>query len=126
MDTLPLTSNGKVDRRALVVPESLAEERGPAYTVPRTQIEETVADVWSELLQLERVGAHDDFFLLGGDSLMAMRAVVHLRRAFELDLPIRLIFDHPSVAGTALVIEDRLLSEFEEMPEEEAQKLLSS
>ncbi|GAA2271146.1 hypothetical protein GCM10010430_66280 [Kitasatospora cystarginea] len=125
IDELPLTANGKVDRRALVVPEQVVEEATPLYEAPRTPIEEAVAEVWAHMLKIERVGVHDNFFALGGDSLMAMRAVVHLRKALDTELPIRVLFDSQTLADTALVIEDHLLAEIEELSEEEAQALLA-
>ncbi|WP_330451541.1 MULTISPECIES: non-ribosomal peptide synthetase/type I polyketide synthase [unclassified Streptomyces] len=124
-DALPLTANGKVDRRALVVPEQVAEEAAPHYEAPRTPVEEAVAEVWTNMLKVERVGIHDNFFALGGDSLMAMRAVVHLRKALGTELPIRVLFDNETLEDTALVIEDHLLAEIEELTEEEAQALLA-
>jgi amino acid adenylation domain-containing protein len=125
LGTLPLTANGKVDRKALVVPDDALEEETRAYQAPRTPLEEIVAEVWSNLLDVERVGVHDDFFLLGGDSLMAMRAVVHLRQALDVDLPIRVLFDSPALEDTARCIEDRMLAELEEMSDEEARSLLA-
>ncbi|GAA2898270.1 hypothetical protein GCM10010517_63360 [Streptosporangium fragile] len=122
---LPLTANGKVDRRALVVPEDVAGEDAPPYEAPRTALEKAVAEVWSSMLQVEHVGVHDNFFALGGDSLMAMRAVVHLRKVLGIEVPIRVLFDSPTLEDTALVIEDLLLTEIEGMSDEEAQTLLS-
>jgi pyochelin synthetase len=69
---------------------------------------------------------HDNFFALGGDSLMAMRVVVHLRKQLELDVPIRVLFDNPTLAETALVIEELLLAELESLSDEEAQSLLAN
>ncbi|MFI6808969.1 amino acid adenylation domain-containing protein [Streptomyces luteogriseus] len=126
IDALPLTANGKVDRRALVVPERVAEESAAPYEAPRTPVEEVVAEVWASMLGIERVGVHDNFFALGGDSLMAMRAVVHLRKALGTELPIRVLFDSQTLEETALVIEDHLLAEIEELSEEEAQALLAN
>jgi acyl carrier protein len=126
LNTLPLTANGKVDRRALVVPDDVAAEDAPPYEAPRTVVEGAIAEVWSSMLTVERVGIHDNFFLLGGDSLMAMRAVVHLREALGLELPIRVLFDSPTLEATALVIEEQILAEIEGMSDEEAQLLLSS
>ncbi|MET9579512.1 amino acid adenylation domain-containing protein [Streptomyces massasporeus] len=126
IDALPLTANGKVDRRALVVPEQVAEESAAPYEAPRTPVEEVVAEVWASMLGIERVGVHDNFFALGGDSLMAMRAVVHLRKALGTELPIRVLFDSQTLEDTALVIEDHLLAEIEELSEEEAQALLAN
>lgn len=126
IDALSLTANGKVDRRALVVPEQVAEESAAPYEAPRTPVEEVVAEVWASMLGIERVGVHDNFFALGGDSLMAMRAVVHLRKALGTELPIRVLFDSQTLEDTALVIEDHLLAEIEELSEEEAQALLAN
>ncbi|MFF8021488.1 amino acid adenylation domain-containing protein [Streptomyces sp. NPDC007896] len=125
IDALPLTANGKVDRRALVVPEHVAEEAAPRYEAPRTPVEEVVAEVWASMLEIERVGIHDNFFALGGDSLMAMRTVVHLRKALGTELPIRVLFDSQTLEDTALVVEDHLLAEIEGLSEEEAQALLT-
>ncbi|WP_158578483.1 non-ribosomal peptide synthetase/type I polyketide synthase [Spongiactinospora rosea] len=104
IEALPLTANGKVDRKALVVTERVFEDT-VAYEAPSTPIEETIASVWAGMLQVERIGRHDHFFELGGDSLMAMRTVVHLRKALDLEIPIRVLFDSPTLAGIAAVIE---------------------
>ncbi len=126
LDALPLTANGKVDRRALVVPEDLADDTAAPYEAPRTPVEEAVAEVWASMLDVDSVGVHDNFFLLGGDSLMAMRAAVHLRKALDVEVPVRVLFDSRTLADTALVIEDRLLAELEAMSDEQAQALLSN
>ena len=126
IDTLPLTANGKVDRRALVVPDDVADASAPPYQEPRTPIEEAVAEVWSTMLGVDRVGIHDNFFLLGGDSLMAMRAVVHLRKALDLEIPVRVLFDSETLEDTALVIEEQLIAEIDGMSDDEATTLLST
>ncbi|MGN9809235.1 hybrid non-ribosomal peptide synthetase/type I polyketide synthase [Micromonospora sp. BQ11] len=126
IDELPLTANGKVDRRALVVPADAAEADEVPYEAPRTDLEEAVAEVWTSILRVERVGVHDNFFALGGDSLLAMRAVVHLRKALDVQVPIRVLFDSPTLEAAALAIEDQLLAELEEMSDEEARSLLST
>ncbi|MEV6598632.1 amino acid adenylation domain-containing protein [Actinoplanes sp. NPDC051346] len=125
LDELPLTANGKVDRKALVVPDEVDEQDQVPYEAPRTGVEEAVAEVWGSLLQVDAVGVHDNFFALGGDSLMAMRAVVHLRKQLELDVPIRVLFDSPTLADTALVIEELLLAEMDSMTDEQAASLLA-
>ncbi len=102
LERMPLTANGKLDRGALPEPES--EARGE-YVAPRTQIEELVADIWAELLKVERVGAHDNFFELGGHSLMATQLTSRVREACEVDLPLRALFDAPTVAGMAESLE---------------------
>ncbi|MFD4636181.1 amino acid adenylation domain-containing protein [Lentzea sp. NPDC058436] len=122
---LPLTANGKVNRRALVVPDDPATGTSH-HEAPRTPVEEAVAEVWRSMLDVERVGVHDDFFLLGGDSLMAMRAVVHLRRALGVEVPIQSLFDHPRLEDAAFAIEERMLAEIEDMTDEEAESLLEA
>jgi amino acid adenylation domain-containing protein/FkbM family methyltransferase len=102
---LPLTPNGKVDRQALaaLAPEPLPAAREPVR--PRTETERTLAAIWGELLKVETVGAGDDFFDLGGQSLTAMRAVARIRDAFRVDLPLRSLFEHPTLAALAEVID---------------------
>ncbi|HEY0603612.1 MAG TPA: non-ribosomal peptide synthetase, partial [Herpetosiphonaceae bacterium] len=105
LDALPLTPNGKVDRRALPAPDLAASER--AFVAPRTPTEETVARIFGEILQREQVGLDDHFFELGGHSLLATQALSRLREAFGIDLPLRRMFELPTVAELAVAI-DRL------------------
>jgi acyl-coenzyme A synthetase/AMP-(fatty) acid ligase/acyl carrier protein len=111
LDELPLTSSGKVDRRALPEPE--IEERG-GYEAPRDEVEEVLAEVWREVLGVERVGVHDNFFELGGDSISSMRVMARVRDAFELSMSIGVIFASPTVAQLAEQVEssaiDRILA----------------
>jgi amino acid adenylation domain-containing protein len=102
---LPLTSNGKVDRAALPAPEG-SEGQGQ-YTAPRTPVEEVVAQIWAEVLGAGRVGIHDNFFQLGGHSLLGTRLISQLSRAFEVDIPLRALFDRPTVAELSELIAHR-------------------
>lgn len=101
LDALPLTINGKVDKRALPAPEQSRPELKNQYVAPRNQIEEKLATIWCEVLGIERVGIHDYFFELGGHSLLAVRAVVRIRQAFQVDMPIRTLFESPTIAALA-------------------------
>jgi acyl carrier protein len=104
LDQLPLTPNGKVDRQALPVPDwtMLAVEEN--FVPPRTPLEEVVAGVWAEVLRLEQIGVHDNFFTLGGHSLLATQVIARLREAFQIELPLRHVFETPTVAGLAMTI----------------------
>ncbi|WP_321968527.1 phosphopantetheine-binding protein, partial [Burkholderia cepacia] len=91
LQEMPLTPNGKVDRRRLPAPEMSRGEQG--YVAPRTQTEEVIAQVWAEVLKLDRVGIHDNFFELGGHSLLATQVISKLRRELELELPLKAVFE---------------------------------
>jgi acyl-coenzyme A synthetase/AMP-(fatty) acid ligase/acyl carrier protein len=104
LDALPLTAHGKLDRRALPVPGTGGGAGGAPLAVPRTPLERSLATLWAELLQCERIGVHDDFFDLGGHSLLAMQLVGRIREAFAVELPMRQLFDAPTIAGLAAAI----------------------
>lgn len=114
MDAFPVTSSGKIDRGALPAPEVGHVETADGYVAPRTPIEEDLAKVWAEVLGRERVGIHDDFFELGGHSLLATQIVSRARAAFQVDLPLRALFNHATVAGLAALIENSLIEETDE------------
>jgi amino acid adenylation domain-containing protein len=103
--SLPLTPNGKVDRKALAVAELSRLAPETPYVAPRTPMEESLAQIWAELLEVERVGVHDSFFDLGGHSLLTTRLVSRIRDAFQLEVPLQTFFEDPTVAGLAEGIE---------------------
>ncbi len=101
LPALPLTPNGKVDRRALPPPEEVRPDLEEAHVPPRNAIEQVVADIWSEVLAIERVGVHDNFFDLGGHSLLAMQVIFRLRDSFQMEVSVRNVFMSPTVAELA-------------------------
>jgi len=105
LDTLPLTPSGKVDRRALPVPEGRRPELEEAFVAPRTPTEEVLAGIWAEVLGLEQIGIYDSFFELGGHSLLATQVISRIRRVFHVELSLRTLFEEPTVAGLAVGIE---------------------
>jgi len=134
LEAFPRTPTGKVDRRALPVPGNSRPELNTTYVAPRTPVEKELTQIWAEVLSLDQIGIHDNFFDLGGHSLTASRVVYRVIQTFQLELPVRLLFDSPTVAEMALVIAanraklatqdelERMLSEVEAMSDEEAQR----
>jgi acyl-coenzyme A synthetase/AMP-(fatty) acid ligase len=114
LERLPLTPNGKLDHHRLPVPEAADRQEEDDYAAPRTPVEEAVARIWGDVLGLARVGVQDDFFALGGHSLLATRIVARLRTALGVELPLRTLFEAPTVAGLAIVIAQRLLATLED------------
>ncbi|WP_369043210.1 amino acid adenylation domain-containing protein [Streptomyces sp. Midd1] len=104
LDQLPLTPNGKVDTKALPAPGSERPELGNAYTAPRTDTERILAAIWVDILGIETVGVHDNFFALGGQSISAVRMVSRIREA-GLPIALQQIMRHPTVAGLAAVLD---------------------
>jgi acyl carrier protein len=137
LTALPLTPNGKVDRSALPAPEDRRPDLDTPYTVARTPIEEELAGIWADILSLDRVGIHDNFFDLGGHSLAATRVVSQVIKKFQLELPLRSLFQSPTIAEMAAVIEayqekkigeadlEGMLAELESLSDEEARRLLA-
>jgi nonribosomal peptide synthetase DhbF len=108
LDRMPLTSNGKLDRNALPAPDRAAEAR--QYVAPEGPIETALAEIWSRLLQIERIGRHDNFFELGGHSLMALQVVSQLCDSFGLELPLKTLFQARTLAALAAEIDGAVAS----------------
>jgi amino acid adenylation domain-containing protein len=104
LDLLPLTPNGKVDKKALPAPDQSRPDLEEDYVAPRNPVEEVLANIWAEVLRLERVGAHDDFFDLGGHSLLATQVVSRVRQMLQVELPLRALFESPTLSGLAEAI----------------------
>jgi len=114
LDLLPLTLNGKLDRKALPAPGLASAEE--TYVAPRTPVEEVLAEIWAEVLRLERVGARDNFFELGGHSLLGTRVVSRVRAVFGVELPLRALFESPTVAELAGRVEEMRRAELPVLP----------
>jgi acyl carrier protein len=97
MEKLPLTANGKVDRRALPAPDSAHSEQGVTFVAPRTAAEERMASIWAQVLGITKIGVHDNFFDVGGHSLLATQLISRLREAFGADLSLRHLFEAPTI-----------------------------
>ncbi len=126
LEKLPLTANGKVDRMSLPAPEDTNTLRDSAYTAPRTDMEKTVASILERLLGLEHVDVEENFFSLGGHSLLGAQLVARLRDTFGIEMPLRVIFEAPSVAELSSEIDRLLVAKVEAMSEKEVQRLLNS
>jgi nonribosomal peptide synthetase DhbF len=125
LERLPLTANGKLDRRALPDPEAPS---AAAPVEPRTVTERMIAEIWMEVLGVENVGVEDDFFVLGGHSLKATQVLARISDRLEVELRLRVLFETPTVAGLAAAVEaviDGALTELEGLSEEEVAALLA-
>jgi acyl carrier protein len=138
LEKLPLTANGKVDRRALPAPEEAGAARDRELVPPSNETERIVAAVWREVLGTAEIGIHDDFFDLGGHSLLATRVLTRVRDAFDVELTLRDVFEHPTVARFAEHVLSRrleredagelgdLVADLEGLSEEEVAALLAA
>jgi amino acid adenylation domain-containing protein len=106
LEKIPLTASGKINRQALPPPEALPGTARQSYVAPGTPTQQTIAEIWSELLKADKLGIHDDFFECGGHSLLATRLVSRIRRAFDVELPLRAVFEGPTIAEMSELIEN--------------------
>jgi amino acid adenylation domain-containing protein len=147
LDALPKTGSGKVDRRALPAPDAPTVP-AESYVAPETEAERRLAEIWAEVLKVERVGTRDDFFALGGHSLLATQVISRVRQAFGAELPLRAVFERPTVGELAALLpaddagvvrvpadmviasdgggmEDELLDRIDELSDAEIERLLA-
>jgi acyl carrier protein len=104
LDSLPLTPNGKVDRKALPSPDTATRNLANSFVLPRNPIEAQLTQIWGEVLGLERIGVKDNFFELGGHSLLATQVISRLRENLSLELPLRYLFEQPTIEDLAIVV----------------------
>jgi acyl carrier protein len=136
LDALPKTPGGKVDRRALPPPGRTRPALDQPLVAPRTPVEATVGAIWQEVLGLDEIGIHDNFFDLGGHSLAASQVIARVTETFHVDLPLRVLFEAPTLTGLAVALADRvaregepadqerILGELERLSEAEAERLV--
>jgi acyl carrier protein len=105
VESFPLTDNGKVDRKALQNLAVISKEENPDYVAPETEFEKILSEIWSEVLQIEKIGVHDNFIELGGNSLAAIRIRSRVNKVFDLDLPVNTVFVNPNISQLAEHIE---------------------
>jgi non-ribosomal peptide synthetase component F/acyl carrier protein len=126
LPALPRTPNGKLDRRALH--NDATPVLGPqnSYAAPGTPDEELLAEIWSDVLRRERIGVHDNFFALGGHSLLATQLIARIHSAYQVELNLSSIFEAPTIAQMALIIEDLLLEKLAALSDDEVQRLTAA
>ncbi|MCT7952162.1 amino acid adenylation domain-containing protein [Ancylothrix sp. C2] len=137
LKTLPLTSNGKVDRQSLPAPDETRPELTGNFVAPRTNAEQTLATIWVEVLKVKKVGIYDNFFELGGHSLLATQVISRVRQIFEVELSLQRLFESPTVADLGVAITQKqaekldsemlaqMLAEMEQMSEEEIKQIIT-
>ncbi len=123
LDLLPRLPNGKINRKALPAPDKTALE-AKTYEPPASPFEKEMAAIWTRLLGVEQIGTRDSFFDLGGHSLLATQLVARVYDVFQVSIPLRSIFEKPTIVELALVIEEELIREIAQYTEEEAESLL--
>ena len=125
IDSLPLTTNGKVDRKALPAPDEHNRLVDDVFVAPRTPIENRMAEILCALFKVKEVGVNDNFFLLGGHSLLGAQMLTKIRNVFGIDLPLRAVFDAPTIAALSSAVEREIVARVESMTEAEAQALVA-
>ncbi|MFY1691593.1 amino acid adenylation domain-containing protein [Plantactinospora sp. WMMB782] len=114
---IPLTANGKLDRRALPAPGRTATGAdAPDHVAPNGPVEERIAEIWAELLDVD-AGTQTNFFTVGGHSILAVRLASRIQEEFEIDLPVRTVFERPTIARIAEAVEERIRAEIDELSE---------
>ena len=137
VDALPLNTSGKVDRQALPAPGTGRPALDTEFVGPRTPVEVELANIWSDVLQMDHVGIYDSFFDLGGHSLLASKVVADAIKTFQVELPLKSLYESPTVADMAVVVTehqakdankadiDRMLAELEALTDEQVSRIVA-
>jgi acyl carrier protein len=104
LERFPQTPNGKIDRKALPAPDLSRQSSSESFVDPKTPVELTIAQIWRDLLGVERVGVHDNFFELGGHSLSAVQLGLRLKQTYMVDVPLRSLFESPTVSAISVLV----------------------
>jgi acyl carrier protein len=112
LNALPRTPSGKIDRQSL--PEPTPETEETSSMAPRTQVETQLVEIWQEILQTDNIGIQANFFDLGGHSLLATQVISRVRNAFGVDVPLRSLFESPTIADLAVLVEQALAEQVDE------------
>lgn len=118
LDQMPLTANGKINKQALPMPETIRPQTAIGYVAPRSDIEQILADIWSEVLNIEKIGVFDKFLEVGGSSLAAIRIIARANEMFELDLPLNLAFNKPTIAAFSEYVRETIMQMLEKLDSE--------
>jgi acyl carrier protein len=137
IDKIPLSANGKVDRNSLPDPDSGNLAASTDFVEPRTELEELLVNIWKDVVGIDRIGIHDNFFDLGGHSLLVTQVVSRIRDALDIELPVRAVFESPTVAELAVAVVqaqaqqtdadmlEEMLAELEQLQELEVKTLVA-
>jgi acyl carrier protein len=126
LESLPVTANGKVDRERLPRPDVANMVRDEVATLPHTGLEPRVAAILANLLNLKRVDVNDNFFLLGGHSLLGIQVIGRIKETFGVELPLYRLFEAPTVTELSAEIDRLLFAKISAMSEEEAERMLGT
>ena len=104
IDKVPLTSNGKIDRKALPAPDLSSRLVGDEYIAPQTSLEQELCSIWKDVLKIDKIGIYDNFFKLGGHSLLATQVISRIRNVYNIDIPLRALFEHPTIESLSQTV----------------------
>lgn len=125
LDSMPLTPNGKIDRNALIVMQATKFNDEKIFANPKTPTEEAVLEIWQEVLGQNKISVYDNFFNIGGHSLLATKIISRIRKSFDIELPLKTVFEKPTINEMADYIQTIIIKEVIEMSEDEALRLIN-